>query len=131
MRSFKNKSAAFYDYICDCKANVIAVTETWLTVNDDAVRAEIQPLGYNLVDFPRSSRRGGGTALIYRDAVNVSKIDAGEKVLFEFSEWKVVILSSHDLHIIIVSRPPYSDNHKVPSSTFFNEFSEYLESVVL
>ena len=28
-------------------------------------------------------------------------------------------------------RPPYSGNHKVPSSTFFNEFSEYLESVVL
>ena len=28
IRSFKNKSAAFYDYICDCKANLIAVTET-------------------------------------------------------------------------------------------------------
>ena len=131
IRSFKNKSAAFYDYICDCKANLIAVTETWLTVNDNAVRAEIQPPGYKLVDFPRSSRGGGGTALIYRDAFNGSKIDAGEKVSFEFSEWKVVIPSSHDLRIIIVYRTPYSDNRKVPSSTFFNEFSEYLESVVL
>ena len=42
-----------------------------------------------------------------------------------------MIPSSHDLRIIIVYRPPYSGNHKVPSSTFFNEFSEYLESVVL
>lgn len=38
------------------------------TVNGDAVRAEIQPPGYKLVDFPRSSRGGGGTALIYRYA---------------------------------------------------------------
>lgn len=42
-----------------------------------------------------------------------------------------MIPSSHDLRIIIVYRPPYSGNHKVPSSTFFNEFSKYLESVVL
>ena len=42
-----------------------------------------------------------------------------------------MIPSSHDLRIIIVYRPPYSGNHKVPSSTFFNEFSEYLESDVL
>ena len=84
IRSFKNKSAAFHDYICDCKADLIEVTETWLTVNDDVVRAEIQPPGYKLVDFPRPSRGGGGTALIYRDAFNVSKVDAGEKVSFEF-----------------------------------------------
>ena len=56
------------------------------TVNGDAVRAEIQPPGYKLVDFPRSSRGGGGTALIYRYSFNVSKIDAGEKVSFELSE---------------------------------------------
>ena len=86
IRSFQNNSAAFYDYIYDCKANLIAVTETWLTVNGDAVRAEIQPPGDKLVDFPRSSRGGGGTALIYCYAFNVSKIDAGEKVSFEFSE---------------------------------------------
>ena len=110
IQSFKKKSAAFYDYICDCKANLIAVTETWLTVNNDVVRAEIQPPGYKL---------GGGTALIYHDAFNVSKIDAGEKVSFEFSEWKAVIPSSHDLRIFIIYRPPYSENHKVPSSIFF------------
>ena len=104
--------------ISDCRANLIAVTETWLTVNDDAVRAEIWPPGYKLVDLPRSSRGGGGTALIYRDAFNVSQIDAGEKVSFKFSEWKVVIPSSHDLRIIIVYRPPYSDNHKVPPVLF-------------
>ena len=83
---------------------------------------DILPPGYKLVDFPCSSS-GGGTVLNYRDAFNVSKIDAGEKVLLEFSEWKVVIASSHNLRIIIVYRPTYSDNHKVPSSTFPNEFS--------
>ena len=42
-----------------------------------------------------------------------------------------MIPSSHGLRIIIIYRPPYSENHKVPSSIFFNEFSEYLEFVVL
>ena len=47
-RSVRNKPAAIFDYICVCKADVIAVTETWLNSHDDAVRAELCPDGYKL-----------------------------------------------------------------------------------
>ena len=30
-RSVKNKTADLFDYICDCKADLVAITETWLT----------------------------------------------------------------------------------------------------
>ena len=53
IQSFKNKPAAFYNYTCDCKADLNAITETWLTVNDNAVKAEIQLPAYKLVDFQR------------------------------------------------------------------------------
>ena len=38
---------------------------------------------------------------------------------------------SLQLRLVIVYRPPYSAAHPVTSSTFFPEFSEYLESLVL
>ena len=83
---FKNKTADLFDYICDCKADFFAITETWLTTDDAAVRAELCPVGYKISDRPRTGRRGGGVALIYRDSLSVRRIDAGGKESFENSE---------------------------------------------
>ena len=32
---------------------------------------------------------------------------------------------------IVIYRPPYSDEHKVPMSTFFAEFADYVETILL
>ena len=101
-RSVKNKSAVILDYICDCKADLFAVTETWLSADDAAVRAELCPDGYRFIDQPHLGRRGGGTGLVYRDSLGVKKVDAGGKESFEFSEWTVTSLSSHDLRVVII-----------------------------
>ena len=111
--------------MCETGADIIALTETWLKESDDAVRAEVQPMGYKLVDVPRPDRRGGGTALLYRDSIKVSKCEAGVRSSFEFSEWKVTLPSFNNLRVIVVYRAPYSEVHKVSSSTFFTEFSDY------
>ena len=34
-------------------------------------------------------RSGGGTGIMYRDSLNVKRIDGGEHESFEFSEWMV------------------------------------------
>ena len=83
----KNKSADFVCYVESCGADIITITETWLTADDTAHRVEITPPGYKLLDQPRSGRVGGGTALLLRDNIDVNKIDAGERNSFEFSEW--------------------------------------------
>ena len=129
-RSVRNKTAMLLDYMCDLKCDVYAITETWLTDKDASVRVELIPDGYNLLDQPREGRGGGGTGLIYRDTLRVNKVDAGEKTSFEYSEW-VINTTSHNLRLFIIYRPPYSDEHKVPTSVFFTEFSNYLESVLL
>ena len=46
VRSIKNKSAEFLDYVTSCKADLFALIETWLGKNDDAHRADITPTGY-------------------------------------------------------------------------------------
>ncbi|XP_078372669.1 uncharacterized protein LOC144656313 [Oculina patagonica] len=100
-------SAYIFDYICDCKADLFAITETWLCPDDAAVRAEVCPDGYNFNDHPRVGRRGGGTGLVYRDSLDVKKVAAGEKESFEFSEWteQLLITGDFNIHVNAVDDP--------------------------
>ena len=60
------------------------------------------------------------------------KIGVGEKESFKFSEWIVQRPSSHYpyLRFVVFDWPPYSV-HGLPISTFFSEFADFLESIVL
>ena len=55
-----------FEFICESKADLSATTETWLTKNDSAVKVELCPIGYKIVDHPQTGCTGGGTALIFR-----------------------------------------------------------------
>ena len=130
-RLVRNKTAVIFDYVCDCKVDLVAITETWLGDHDAAVRAELCPDGYKLLDQGRDGRRGGGTALIFHASLAVKKVDAGAKVSFKFSQWTVQSIS-HDFRVVILYRSQAdSAVRKIPMSTFFSELSDYLETVVL
>lgn len=131
-RSVRNKTTVIYDYMCDHNVDLMALTEHWLTPKDSAVKVEICPDGYSILVHERSDRRGGGTGLLYRDSYEVSMINSGvsEHGSFEYSEW-LVKASSYNLWVIVIYRPPYSDDHQVPISVFLSEFPEYLETVLL
>lgn len=74
------------NYVTSCKADVFALTDTWLSENDDAHRAEITPTGFKLIDHSRNNRCGGGTALLFRRNLNVQNIAAKELRSFEYLE---------------------------------------------
>ena len=58
-RSVRNKTGDLVDYILqDCKPDIVATTESWLGQHDDAVRVELCPEGYNLLDHTRKASRG-------------------------------------------------------------------------
>ena len=59
-------------------------------------------------DHPRFGRRGGGTGLVYRNALGIKKVDAGERASFEFSEWIVTSPSLYNLRLVIIYRPELS-----------------------
>ena len=129
-QSLNNKSAVFTDYICERKPDIVALTETWFTDKESASRALRTPAGYNLLDHPRSGRFGGGTGVLFRNKISVNKIDAAELRSFEFAEWNIKS-GSQRIHLIVIYRPPYADNHPVTTSVFLTEFTEFLESVLL
>ena len=110
--------------------DLIAITETWLTINDSAIKAELCPDRYKPMDHPRTFRRGGGTGLLFRDTLTVKIVDAGEKDSYEFSEW-IVSSSCYKIRLVIFYRLPYSEDHQAPSNVFIDEFLDYLESLLL
>ncbi|CAH3164505.1 unnamed protein product, partial [Porites lobata] len=68
---------------------------------------------------------------LFRDSVCVHKIDAGNRTSYEFSEWLIHLTCAEKMRVVVVYRPPYSGEHKVPTNVFFDEFSAYLESLLL
>ena len=130
-QSFRNKTADFVDYVCGQAFDLVAITETWLKTIDDAIRVELCPPGYKLIDYPRTRRCGGGIGLLYKDSLRVTKVRNGEEESFEYCELLVQISSSLKIRVVIVYRPPHSEDHRVPLITFLSEFSSYTESIIL
>ena len=50
--SGRNKSADIFDFVCEYKIDLLAITETWLNANDDAIRNKLCPTNYKLCDHP-------------------------------------------------------------------------------
>ena len=130
-RSLNNKSAAFVDLVCDVRADLFTICETWLKDHHSAVLSELTPPGYRkLIHCPRQSCRGGGTPLLVKEGINVSNVYSDEKTSFEVSEW-LVSFGSTRVRTVIVYRPPYSEDHPINAGVFFREFAEYLESIAM
>lgn len=125
-----NKSAILNDYLSFQNIDLAAITETWFTSNDSAVKTACIPDGFKILDFARTSRCGGGIAIAFRDSIGVSLINAAEKTSFEYAEW-LLSIGSFRLLVSVIYRPPYSLNHPISTGTFLNEFSDYLESLML
>ena len=119
------------DLVCDLRAELFTICESWLHDLDSAILSELTLPGYSkLYHCPRADRRGGGTALLHRVGLDVNKVFSAERSSFEMSEW-LVVFGSVRLRVVIVYRPTYSADHPVTTSVFFHEFSVYLESLVL
>ena len=130
-RSVNNKTAILVDHILEEKIDICVVTETWLKDVDSVSIVALSPPGYYFKHFSRKSdRKGGGTGVLYNEIVKIKFVDGEEKRSFEFSEWNCKIVN-HTVKLIAVYRPPYSLAHAVTSNMFFEEFTSFLENVVM
>ncbi|XP_060590708.1 uncharacterized protein LOC132745754 [Ruditapes philippinarum] len=130
-RSLRNKSAELLQHIYEEQIDFCVITETWLQPEgDDKTRGELKQDGYNLDDVPRSERKGGGLALLYRDNLKCSRLSNDQFQSFECAEWEIKC-KIFTLKIVGIYRPPYSKSHPVTQATFLNEFPELLDRVLL
>ena len=84
---------------------MFTICESWLNDLDSSILSELTLPGYSkLYHCPRADRRGGWTALLYRDDLDVNKVFSAERSSFEVSEWLAVFRSVR-LRVVIVYRP--------------------------
>ena len=74
-RSVYNKLHSFQNYIQDKNMTICAITETWLSNDDNDLRyKEIPPPGYKILSRPWQNRkRGGGIAVVYKASLNIKE----------------------------------------------------------
>jgi exonuclease III len=102
-----------------------------LKESDSVSIAGLSTAGFVFRSFPRQSgRSGGGTGILCKGSLNVKSSDCGEFNSFEFSEWNVCV-HKQTIKVLTIYRPPYSEDHPVSSNVFFEEFSSYLENIVM
>ena len=130
VRSIKNKSAQFVDYVTSCKADLFALTETWLSKNDDAHRAETTPTGFKLIDLSRTRSSRGWSGTFIQKNLNVQNVASKEHRSFGYLEF-IVSSGTFKVRVVVVYRPPYSPAQPVTTSTFSTDFAEYLETLIL
>ena len=117
------------DLVCDLRAELFTICESWLHDLDSAILSELTLPGYSkLYHCLRADRRGGGTALLYRDGLDVNKVFSAERSSFEVSEW-LVVFGSVRLRVVIVYRLTYSAEHPVTTSVFFHLSSRVVSHV--
>ena len=68
--------------------------------------------------------------LLYKDSVTIKKIEDGEKESFEFAECNITN-ASFTARLVVLYRPPYSEDHPVTIATFLAEFSAFMETIIL
>ena len=130
-RSVRNKIAVIIDHMVDSGIDICTITETWLKECDSVSIAGLSTAGFVFRSFPRQSgRSGGGTGILCKESLNVKSSDCGEFYSFEFSEWNVCV-HKQTIKVVTIYRPPYSEDHPVSSNVFFEEFSSYLENIVM
>ena len=73
VRSVVKKAASIHTLLAHDDLDVLALTETWIRVdNPEAVKLDIAPSGYAVHHVRRTTGRGGGLAFLHRTSVNIS-----------------------------------------------------------
>ena len=70
-RSVRCKAAQIRNLIIDNDIDILVITETWLSPQDDVILGRITPEGYSALHQGRENRGGGGVAIVHKNAVSV------------------------------------------------------------
>ena len=99
-RSVKNKTAELVDYVVEHELDIVAICETWLSPDDAAPIGQLTPRGFNLKHIPRTGRRGGGVAVLFKNQLDVRILDTPNITSFEMIQM-TMNHKQKTLHLIV------------------------------
>ena len=94
------------NFLVDNNIIILFVTETWLTDQNNNTTAQIKDHGYKIHHSHRSSRTGGGTAIIYKSTVHLTKVFISESPTFEAIAAKMKMSNNMTVLCSCIYRPP-------------------------
>ena len=112
-------------FICDQHIDILFITETWLKPHGDEGRLDdLSPAGYVAKSFSRESR-GGGIAVVYNKCLS-KRISITATFCFHHQSFEVtrlsITLTSGNINLFCLYRPPPSRNNQLTDSRFFSDF---------
>lgn len=122
-RSVNNKSLILSDIIIEKGLDLVCLTETWHNQSDGLLFNDLTPTGYGLFDSPRSSGRGGGIIVLFKQDITFRPV-----VIPHFKSFECLALSisaPSSIVIATVYRPPK------PNAAFLSEFADLLSMLCL
>ena len=133
VRSIRKKTLLLRDYIVEHDIDLLAITETWLTddSSDEFYCRDICPDGYKIEQLPRNYADGGGVALVYRRCFKVKKDVQTIHRSFELINMHIASAYNHNLRLVVIYRAPPSPENGFTVRMFLDEFSSFLEGLVL
>ena len=124
-RSVRKKLNDFVHYSVTEDLDFCVITESWIKDDDLFEINSLQPPGYDFKNVQRQGRGGGGIGIFHKSNITSAIMKSGELSSFEFIHIDVRI------SLIVIYRPPYSEQHPITLSVFFDEFSDFVADVLL
>ena len=110
------------------KTDLCVLIATWLNNNDIPWidDSDLNNDGYTMDNSLRNSgKRGGGLAIIYKDSLEIKKIEEKHANTYQSARWKASVKNTHNIYILGIYRLPQSD-----AATSISNFTEkFLEDV--
>ena len=132
IQSMKGKINALLHHITLNDIDIRLVTETWIQTDHELqiLDANISRLGYKVIDKCRENKPGGGTACIYKGHLDI-RMYTKDNTYTSFENLTVKLMIKSKLHwISTIYRPPYSNRHPIPTSTFIDEFPDHVSHLL-
>ena len=126
LRSAKNKATSICDFVVSNKTDILPITETWLSTEIvKTVLSELVPDGYAIHHISRNRQKGGAVTIIYSANLDLKLLKFDQRLECCFKT------KNQNVRVCVVYRPPPSRKNNFKTTIFFNEWSEYLDRLVV
>jgi len=124
-RSVSSKTFILKDFFIQRHLDILFLTETWIGAGagESSVFGELCPSNCSFISTPRSTGRGGGIAMIFKNNFKIRTLPVGTYSTFEIQCVKVESITT-PLVCALVYRPPK------PNKDFIKEFSDFLSDCI-
>ena len=109
VRSVRNKADLIKEHVVEQDYDIVALTETWLTKDDQAEINVLTASGYSLCHLPRANKRGGGVGVLFKS--RLSKISETPLTTDTFEGLSVTLQcpkTKNNIRVYVIYRPPSS-----------------------